>query len=151
MKTIWLECFSCILKGLQQILAWITYFVHVQNIIFFGHCHEKRVITLMKCLLLDSSDTQTKSMRVSESEAWLPKIIILLINLFCNIVFRQLTSKRLQHDGKPKIPKDEGLYLFKREPVYGRSKIDFTHLLKLIVRSKDHETVLDLSQNMLIC
>ena len=83
--------------------------------------------------VLDGSDTQTKSarvkMRVSESEAWLPKIIILLINLFCNIVFRQLTSKRLQHDGKPKIPKDEGLYLFKREPVYGRSKIDFTHLL----------------------
>ena len=83
--------------------------------------------------VLDGSDSQTKSarvkMRVSESEAWLPKIIILLINLFCNIVFRQLTSKRLQHDGKPKIPKDEGLYLFKREPVYGRSKIDFTHLL----------------------
>ncbi|XP_022323680.2 proton-coupled zinc antiporter SLC30A9, mitochondrial-like isoform X1 [Crassostrea virginica] len=34
----------------------------------------------------------------------------------------QLTSKRLQHDGKPKIPKDEGLYLFKREPVYENMK-----------------------------
>ena len=72
---------------------------------------------------------------VNESEAWLLKVIIMLIKLFCNNVFRQLTSKRLQHDGKPKIPKDEGLYLFKREPVYGRGKIDFVfpHLfLKLL-------------------
>lgn len=31
-------------------------------------------------------------------------------------------AKRLQHDGKAKTPKDEGVYLFKREPIYGMSK-----------------------------
>lgn len=31
-------------------------------------------------------------------------------------------AKRLQHDGKAKTPKDEGVYLFKREPIYGMTK-----------------------------
>lgn len=39
----------------------------------------------------------------------------------CELISRldwQFMAKRLQHDGKAKTPKDEGVYLFKREPIY---------------------------------